>query len=231
MPEKFVAQNGIDNNEDLNLLIIKAAEKIIAADVEIGDALLELDIVMFELRQEVLRFRKIPEYTRVAGTSRQISAVILNKDLSNDLKRSELKKLYKKEAARRLSKNVSSGSYGAKLMAPLAMAPKRKQLLECKIDPNQFKNAIIEEETLTDHSKHEKLSPHSAHLLKKIQGDDLKNAISSLRAKWAKRPGFSAPFWTHIIGKINTVYDRGVHTFSRVETVIKDPMNPGQMTA
>lgn len=231
VPEKYVAQGGIDRNEDLNLLIIKAAEKIVEADVEIGDAILELDIAAFELRQQVLAFRKIPEHKRVAGTSRQISSIIMNTDLNNKTKRSELKKLYRKEAARRLSKATCSGSFGAKIMVPLAMAPKRKQILECKIDPNKFKDVIVEEEKLTDHSNHEKLPPASKKLLKKLEGEELKETISSLRTKWGKRPGFSASFWAHIISKINTEHDSGVHSFSRVETVVKDPLNPSQMTA
>ena len=204
VPEKYVVQGGIDSDESLNMLLVRAADKIVAADVETGDAILELDIVAFELRQQVVNFRRIKEHERIAGTSRQISAVMLRKDLSKEVKRAELKKLFKKEAARRLLKGATSGSFGSKIMVPLSMAPKKKQILECKVDPEIFKNAILVEEKVTDHKCHDQLPPALSHLITKIEGDDFKLVLSSMRSKWGRRPGFSEKFWSHIIGKLNT---------------------------
>lgn len=171
VPTKYVNADRSNKCKKYDSEVLAAANKIIEANVPTGDALLELEISMYELRQDLINFRRIKSHRRVMNTSRQISKILLDNNLDNESKRSEVKKMYLKDAARKLLQGACDKSPGVRIMAPLAMAPKSKQLLKCEVDPEKFKDAIIAEEKLTDHTTHPQLPPTQSYLLKPIIGD------------------------------------------------------------
>ena len=207
-------------------LVEEHVPKLIEKGVDTRLALMEMEILLWELTEELYTYRIIPAHTRVVGCSRQISKTILNSDMSSSEKRRKIKFQQQLDASRKLTKNLTNGSGGERLMASYTLGAKRKQLVRCQLSPEDFKNDILSDESKTDHSTHNVPFGKWHHLIRPLVGQELENAVKKVKKKWLLHGGFSEKFWMGMGSKMMTNDDVSVHSFSSVEPVEKDRSKP-----
>lgn len=223
MPAIYVLKWQEIDMSAITRLIDVNVTKIIQADMPIGRAIIEYEMLLWDIQEDIIAKRYIKPHTRLENCSRQVSATILNTNINDSEKRKRLASNLKKDAARKLGKSLSDGSVGARLMASFNLGAKGKQILTCNIDPNKFLGEIVDDERKVNHADHdtEKFRGKWKNLLKKFPDDQIDHAMSKLLKKWRMKETFSEPFWRHVARKIGSDLDFGVYTFSYVETVLK----------
>ena len=224
VPKKYVIANKSIPSETIDDIVDWMVGDIIAGDNEVGDDILELELFLWEIKNYLFDIRTIPEHRRVRGFSRQNSKVILETAMDPQQKKLEIRKNLIKDASRNLTKNLGNNSpCGKRIMGCFSMAAKSQQILTCKLDPEGFKTDILDDEKLIDHSKHLD-TPFGLwrHLIQPLDEEETETAITKLKSKWQFSGGFSEKFWRYTASRLLTEKDTGVHSYSYVETVIKD---------
>ena len=224
--ETIVATNRNDfSNETITALVDEQVDNIIKADLELGEAILELEIFIWELRENLYDYRIIPAHWRISDCSRQMSNTILNENMSELEKRIMLKKNLEADVARRLSSKLQSLDGSERLMSAFTLGSKKKPIIECDVDPDEFYKSVMDDEAAAAASKANVQVGCMADVIKPLEGQRLYDAVKKAKAKWIARGGFSAKFWTYIGSKLFSEKDTGVYSFANVGTVIKDKSN------
>lgn len=123
---------------------------------------------------------------------------------------------------------MTQGKDGSKIMASFGLGAKNKQLVQCRIDPDNFKKDILEDEAKTSHADHNTEKDAKKFLIQKYDENLFENVSEKAQKKWLIKNGYSKKFWWHVAKKINTDEDQGVYAFARVETVAKDVTKPNE---
>ena len=182
--------------------------------------MIEYEIAMWEHRNNLMSYRKIPEHQRVRGKSRQMSAVMLG---TNDTrkKHEDLQKLQALEVARRIDKNARSPNLAPALYSVFSQSCKTKKLTECEIAPEKFDEQIQKDEKLNNHENHPKRSKREGILLPKSKVI-AKGVNKKMKSRWRDKSSFVDGFWNYISNNVFTPVDKGVMTYNSVELVPKN---------
>ena len=228
IPAKAVRSKGADSvsKETITMLVEKQVDRIIEADMDTGEAINELELFIWELNENLFECRIIPEHKRVRHCSRQMSNTILNSSLTDAQKRDKLRQQLEQDTARKLAKSLQSLDGSERLMSAFTLGSKKKPILSCEVQPEEFFESILKDEAETNAGDLPVEIPRGAmaDLIKPLEGERLEMAVKKAKAKWIGG-GFSTKFWNHIAGKLFTEKDRGVYSFAKVGTVIKDKTN------
>ena len=228
VPARAIKRTKSIPKEVLDELVEWHVPDLIKEGVPVGNALMEMEILLWELRENLYKYRIIPEHTRVADCSRQVSMTILNSDLSTREKREKLRVQQSLDASRRITKSLTTGKGGERIMACFTLGAKKKQLVKCKLSPEDFKNDILADENETNHQNHNPPLGACSHLARPLLGSDLDKAVKKVKKKWLDHGGFSTSFWLGIGSKMMSEEDKGVYSFSNVEPVEKDRSKPDE---
>ena len=233
VPARAVKSRGSASvdKETITMLVEKQVDRIIEADMETGEAINELDMYIWELNESLFDCRIIPEHRRVRNCSRQMSNTILNDNLSDAEKREALRSQLEQDTARKLSKSLQSLDGSERLMSAFTLGSKKKPILSCEVRPEEFFESILKDEAETNAGEHTEIPKgFLSDLLVPLEGDRLETALKKAKAKWIGG-GFSEKFWRHIAKNLFTEKDKGVYSFAKVGTVIKDKANYDQAKA
>ena len=226
VPEMVVPTNrDAISSFTITALVEAQVERIISKDLDIGEAILELELFLWELNEEIYEYRIIPAHTRVKDCSRQMSATIFNEDLADAEKRRLLRENLEKDTARKLEKRLRSLDGSERLMSAFTLGSKKKPILECNVDPDQFFDSVMADEKEAMSSRPDVPKGAMADIIVPLDDRRLEYAVKKARSKWITKGGFSARFWTYIGTKLFTEKDKGVYSFANVGTVIKDKTN------
>lgn len=99
---------------------------LVSQDIGIEDSLIELDILLWEIKEFLVSQRMIPGHYRVSGCSRQVSNSILNEEVDDESRRENILEDLRRDAARKLKKNLTKVKTGQKLWRPLVLERKIK---------------------------------------------------------------------------------------------------------
>ena len=189
--------------------------------VDTGRLILEHEILMWEIADCCYHHRIFPEQRRVRHMSRQMSQTVFDTSLTQEQRCEQLEKQRTAEVARRIRKNAKSPRLASALYTLYSQTAKSDQLLNCKIDPEEFAKQILDDEKEANHESHPRR--HQMPNITRSKEEILEaGLLGRLRSKWREKPMFVEAFWQHITLTAFTPTDRGCYTFNSVETVVKD---------
>ena len=221
VPTTYVSKSKSLCYKTVQWIMHVACKNLIESDLDTGDLILEYEILMWEIKEYLLHYRKIPEHTRVRNLSRQLSNTLLNNSLDFSEKCELIELNREKECMRRFKKYNTSPRLANSLSAVYGLTPKSKKFLNCNIDPNIFKQKIDKIESENIHENH-KTPPVIPYVIKKYEDLDTENILSNLRKKFHDTSFFNKSFWDLILSLMFTSRDRATYSVARVETVVKD---------
>ena len=222
VPGKYVTRDELSNSTKNDIMKVGLSQ-ILEANPEAPIALhaLESEILEWETKDALMHHRYIHEHTRVRHTSRQMSKTRLNSDLSPEEKFEKLESQRMIEAVRRLKDNVNSSSLASRLYGIFSQTSKSTQLLKCNIDPGEFANKIILDESKNCHSKH---PPRTQIPGIKLPHCEVVNNVllKNIKSRWGDKSWFVPSFWKFMANRVFTEYDSGIYTYNSVGHVVKD---------
>ena len=186
----------------------------------VGRFLAEIDVLLWNLDANCNHYRKIPAHFRIPGCSRQMSKILLDRNLEPDTKTKLLKQNIALEAKRHLLKRTSGESKAEALYSLFSLATKNKSIA-CDLDPEGFREKILVDESLVDHSQHTTKTPLEG-IIKETDEVDVEDIAGKLRKNFITKHHFSKKLWSIMAALAFTPYDRGYIPMLKVETVVKD---------
>ena len=186
----------------------------------VGRFLAELDVLLWNLDSNCNHYRKIPAHYRIPGCSRQMSRILLDQNLEPDMKTKLLKQNLALDAKRHLLKRTSGESKAEALYALFSLATKNNSVA-CDLDPEGFREKIVNDEALVDHTLHSRKQPLEG-IIKKTEEVNTDEVASKLRKNFLTKHHYSKKLWSIMAALAFTPYDRGYRPILKVETVVKD---------
>ena len=223
--DSCVTIRGSVSDFSFNEVIRVGAQAIISANVPLDDKLAEMEIFLWEMKQSLFKRKIFRSHRRVRNCTRQISRTILDQSLDHKTKRSVIRQQQHMEAKRKINLNMAHKSGASRIMACYNLGAKGKQVVKCNLDPNEFKDDILQDEQCLRHEEHVNDLGKWSNLLEPLSPDKIEYGIKKLKAKWkigGMKIGFCEAFWRHIAAKIGSSDDTGTYSFARVEPVMKD---------
>ena len=149
-----------------------------------------------------------------------MSKILLDRDLEPDTKTKLLKQNLALEAKRHLLKRTSGESKAESLYSLFSLATKNKSIA-CDLDPEGFREKILLDESLVDHSLHTAKTPLEG-IIKETEEVDVEDVAGKLRKNFITKHHYSKKLWSIMAALAFTSYDRGYIPMLKVETVVKD---------
>jgi hypothetical protein len=225
VPKTYVVKSRQFSSDSIALMMEQNSHTLLNHhDMSSGELMLEYEIACWEIREMLFNGRIIKEHTRVRHQSRQLSETILDETLNPKEKHDKIVELRKTDAMRRFIKYSESPNLGPALSSLYGLTTKKDAFNNCKVDPEVFRDIILDDEASCNHNDHVVSKPLTSFIRERKSLND-EMVLGRLRNKWFCRPFFNNKFWTHILDIMFSDIDRGVTASALVEPVIKSKTN------